>query len=136
MIATDVYSVHMDPELYSQPDDYDAFRFSRAREEFEQSQKDGKLTDNDKAELLRLKGTGMITTSDSFLPFGHGKHACPGRFFVSHEMKMLLAYLFTMYDVQSLPERPQNTWFGPHVLPPMKQTIRVRRRKQEIVIEA
>ena len=130
LVATDVYSVHMDPELYPKPDEYDAFRFSRVREEFEQNQKEGKLNENDKSEMLRLKGTGMITTGDTFLPFGHGKHACPGRFFVSHELKMLLSYLFTEYDVEPLPERPKNTWFGPHVIPPMKQTIRVRRRKQ------
>ncbi|KAK5127729.1 hypothetical protein LTR08_004229 [Meristemomyces frigidus] len=132
LIATDIYSVHMDPELYPQPEGYDAFRFSRPRENFEQKQNDGKLDEKDRGEMLRLKGTGMITTSDTFLPFGHGKHACPGRFFVSHELKMLLAYLVMNYDVESLPERPPNTWFGPMVIPPMKQTIRVRRRKQGV----
>lgn len=52
----------------------------------------------------------------------------PGRFFVNHELKMLLAYMVLNYDVQYLPERPPNKWFGQNVVPDMKATIKVRRR--------
>ncbi|KAK5119965.1 hypothetical protein LTR85_007041 [Meristemomyces frigidus] len=131
LVATDVYSVHMDPELYPRPEEYDAFRFSRPREEFEQRQKAGAVDEMSKDEVLRLKNTGLITTSETFLPFGHGRHACPGRFFVSAELKMLLSYLVLNYDVEPLAERPPNTWFGPNVIPPMKRTMRVRRRAEK-----
>ena len=53
----------------------------------------------------------------------------PGRFFVSHELKMLLAYMVMNYEVQYLPQRPPNTWFGPMVIPPMKATIKVKRKE-------
>lgn len=75
LVATDVYSVHMDPELYPRPEEYDAFRFSRPREELEQNQKEGKVDERSKEEVLRLKNTGLITTSETYLPFGHGRHA-------------------------------------------------------------
>lgn len=52
----------------------------------------------------------------------------PGRFFVNHELKMLLAYMVLNYDVQYLPERPPNKWFGQNVVPDMKVNIKVRRR--------
>lgn len=52
----------------------------------------------------------------------------PGRFFVNHELKMLLAYMLINYEVQYLPERPPNKWFGQNVVPDMKATIKVRRR--------
>ncbi|KAK4548532.1 hypothetical protein LTR36_009442 [Oleoguttula mirabilis] len=130
LVATDLYSVHMDSEIYPRPDEYDAFRFSRPREEFEQSQKEGKLNERSKDEVLRLKNTGLITTSETFLPFGHGRHACPGRFFVSTELKMLISHLVLNYEIEPLSERPPNKWFGPNVIPPMKQTIKVRRRKE------
>jgi len=55
----------------------------------------------------------------------------PGRFLVSHELKMLLAYATMFYEIEPLESRPPNTWFGQHVIPPMKQTIRIRRRKPE-----
>jgi hypothetical protein len=41
---------------------------------------------------------------------------------------MLLAYMVMNYDVQYLPERPPNKWFGANVVPDMKATIKVRRR--------
>lgn len=52
----------------------------------------------------------------------------PGRFFVNYELKMLLAYMVMNYDVQYLPERPANKWFGSNVIPDMKATIKVKRR--------
>lgn len=123
-IGVDVWSVHHDPDIYPNPNFYDAFRYSRPREEFE---KTGNELE-DQAELLKLKGTGMITTGPTFLPFGHGRHAwyvecrkrletyeliihhSPGRFFASHEIKMLLAYMVMNYDVQHLAVRPANKW--------------------------
>jgi cytochrome P450 len=70
-ISVDVDSVHHDPNIYPNPNDYDAFRFSRPREEYEAKHPN----DKDSAESLRLKNTGMISTGDTFLPFGHGRHA-------------------------------------------------------------
>lgn len=70
-ISVDIHSVHHDPNIYPNPDDYDAFRFSKPREEYEAKHSD----DKDSAESLKLKNTGMISTGDAFLPFGHGRHA-------------------------------------------------------------
>jgi cytochrome P450 len=39
------------------------------------------------------------TAADS-LYFGHGKHACPGRFFAATELRLLLAHLVTHYDLR------------------------------------
>jgi len=79
-VGTDVYSVHMDPDIYQRPEEYDAFRFSRPREEFEDKvrEREGRgevLAEEERRELLTLKGTGLVTTSETFLPFGHGRHA-------------------------------------------------------------
>jgi hypothetical protein len=52
----------------------------------------------------------------------------PGRFFVSYELKMLIAYMVMNYDIKPLPVRPPNKWFGRHIVPPMKKAIRVRRK--------
>lgn len=41
---------------------------------------------------------------------------------------MLLSHLVQNYDIEPLPSRPKNQWFGQNVIPPMKQTIRVRRK--------
>lgn len=70
-VGVDIWSVHHDPDIYPDPDKYDAFRFSRPREEFKKTGDD----QQDRAEMLKLKGTGIITTGNTFLPFGHGRHA-------------------------------------------------------------
>ena len=79
--------------------------------------------------LLESKNLSTVTTSDTFLPFGHGRHACPGRFFAATEMKLLLAYIVMNYDIKPMETRPPNEFLGGNVLPPMKANIWVRRRK-------
>ncbi|KAG6010200.1 hypothetical protein E4U21_007677 [Claviceps maximensis] len=71
----------------------------------------------------------MTATSDQHLPFGHGRHACPGRFFASYEIKMLLAHLLTNYDIKMLAERPQPTYVGLNASPDTKACIEVRKKK-------
>ncbi|RXW14001.1 hypothetical protein EST38_g11854 [Candolleomyces aberdarensis] len=45
------------------------------------------------------KPIGITTTSPFVLIFGHGRHACPGRFFAAQEMKLMMAYMLVHYDV-------------------------------------
>ncbi|KAI1135209.1 ent-kaurene oxidase [Hypoxylon sp. FL0543] len=42
----------------------------------------------------------FTSISDTAMNFGLGKHACPGRFFASCEIKMILAYLLLNYDIK------------------------------------
>ena len=122
-----VYGVHMDEKVYSDPFEFDAFRFSRPREQFAET--DSKGREDYTTEVLKHKNLSMVTTSEYFQPFGHGRHACPGRFFAANELKLLLAYIVLNYEVEPLPERPASFWLSETLLPPMKATIRVRRRK-------
>ena len=75
----------------------------------------------------------FLTTSADFLPFGHGKHACPGRFLIDFELKMIIAYVLMNYDVK-FPDvyggkRPANRWLAEAYLPPDDAKILVKRRK-------
>ncbi|KAG5757035.1 hypothetical protein H9Q72_014432 [Fusarium xylarioides] len=40
----------------------------------------------------------LVSTSQNHLGFGHGVHACPGRFFASNEIKIALCHLLLKYD--------------------------------------
>lgn len=42
----------------------------------------------------------FVTTSPEHMAFGHGKHACPGRFFAANEAKVILVYLLAKFDWQ------------------------------------
>lgn len=117
-------AVSFDGELVGGDTKYDAFRYSRPREEYEAKASE----DKDTAENLKLRQTGLVTTSVKHYPFGHGRHACPGRFFVSHELKMMFAYLIMNYDIKHLTERPKTRWIGRNSVPAVEACIEVRRR--------
>ncbi|QIW97801.1 hypothetical protein AMS68_003319 [Peltaster fructicola] len=124
-VCVDADSRHHDAELFPNPDTYDAFRFSRPREEYEATHADRSNSE----EYLKMKNLSLISTGENFLVFGHGRHACPGRFFVQHEIKMLLAYIVMNYEVPLLAERPPNQWLGTSVIPPSKAKLKVQRRE-------
>ncbi|KAK1633273.1 cytochrome P450 [Colletotrichum phormii] len=124
-LTVNLEGLHHDDELNANASEYDAFRTSRKREEYEAKPQSERNLD----EGLRLKNLGMVTTSDAHLPFGHGRHACPGRFFVAHELKMVVANLFLNYDAKPLAERPKHQWVGVTVVPPVDAKIELKRRK-------
>lgn len=119
-------AIQTDPQWFPNSTEYDAFRFSRARENIATAAKEeGKQLDT--KEVLEQKNQAVITTSDKFLAFGHGKHACPGRFFASQEMKLMLAHIVMRYDVRlKAPRRVRD--LGPLIVPDDKAEFEVRLR--------
>lgn len=117
-IAAPNVAIHQDPDFYDRPDEYDAFRFSRSRE----------LHDSN-GKLLEARNQAIVTTNESFLPFGHGRHACPGRFFASQEMKLMLAHIVMNYDVKIDGPRPKNVEIKGAAFPSGKAKLLVRKRK-------
>lgn len=86
-----------DPSLFANPEEFDGHRFYELRQ---------KPNNESKHQF--------VTTSNDYLPFGHGKHACPGRFFASNEIKVILAHLLLQYDFK-FPDgqgRPVRNFFG------------------------
>ncbi|KAF7328411.1 hypothetical protein MVEN_02556800 [Mycena venus] len=111
----------MDPGNYANAEVFDGFRFARERDE------------------ARAEGTEggafkhhMISTSAAHLVFGHGKYACPGRFFAAAELKAMLAHLLINYDFRAQTEgvRPKDFEFGMFNGPDPKGKIWVRRRER------
>ncbi|KAB2576822.1 putative cytochrome p450 protein [Lasiodiplodia theobromae] len=126
-LSLPLWGAQHDPDLFDRPDAFDAFRHSREREAWEAKTADERGADR-MEEGLRLKQKGMVTTGDTHFPWGHGRHACPGRFFVAHELKMLLAYLVQNYDIKPLAERPKTRWIGMNIVPAVDARIEVRRK--------
>ncbi|KAL7619650.1 hypothetical protein AAE478_010191 [Parahypoxylon ruwenzoriense] len=105
------YCIHRDEEIYTDAKRYDAFRFT---------------TNNGAG------GEGpqsLVSTSETFMGFSHGSHACPGRFFAANQLKIALAHIALLYEIEEITERPANKWLFGHLGPPMSKTLRVKRRK-------
>ncbi|RDL32692.1 Cytochrome P450 [Venustampulla echinocandica] len=89
-------AAQMDPGKYENALEFDPWRFSRVTEK-DRKEKPG--------EEFPVTSTGhhpqaFVTTSPEYLTFGHGKHACPGRFLVDFELKMIVAYILQHYDLK------------------------------------
>jgi cytochrome P450 len=66
--------------------------------------------------------------------FGHGEHACPGRFFASNEMKIALCVLLLKYDLRFVPgeARPPDFMFETATVTHAKTKVQIRRREEEL----
>lgn len=113
-VAACATPVHMDPSVYPEPEKFDPYRFYRLME------RDGEANQH-----------LVVKTSLEYLPFGHGSHACPGRFFAANQLKLMIGHLLLNYDIEleqpgALPER---VWFEAAVLP--HQTAKILYRKRQ-----
>ncbi|MCJ1402135.1 hypothetical protein MMC11_005354 [Xylographa trunciseda] len=122
MVSMLAHPAQSDAAVYDHPLKFDPFRFSRMREE---SGVPGPDAD--------APGLTFVSTGARFLPFGHGRHACPGRFLVDFELKMLVAYLVANYDFAFVDadqgRRPETVWMAEAMFPPAKGKMKVRRRR-------
>ena len=105
--------IHSDDTFYPGAAIFDAFRFSRP---YEAARERGKFESGD-------------AITDTFLVFGNGRHACPGRFFAMHEMKLMVAHIVTTYEVERMKERPPMDHLMELKYPAIKTLIRVRRKE-------
>jgi cytochrome P450 len=69
--------------------------------------------------------------SKEYIPWGFGKHACPGRWVAVQMMKLAMAHVLMNYDIQPLSERPKSQTVLNVLLPPTKATITIRHRVVE-----
>ncbi|KAM0808340.1 putative Cytochrome P450 [Seiridium cardinale] len=115
-VCAQSYPVFHDPDLYSHPYEFRPFRFAEKR------------TSGGEGTYIEKARQAWATTSTEYTAFGHGRHACPGRFFASSELKLMLAYILMNFDFEMQEKRPDNVWFGMNRMPPMKATLRIKRR--------
>ncbi|KAI1367956.1 cytochrome P450 [Xylaria arbuscula] len=114
-ISMPTNSVAHDSDLYKDPEYFDAYRFLNKR----------------LASQADAQRHQFVSTSSDSLPFGHGKFACPGRFFAAAQIKLVLANIIMNYDV-SFPDaqtrRPDNVFTGEGIAPDRKQKVVFKQR--------
>lgn len=131
----------MDPEKFPNASKFDPWRFSQDLKKNEDANGlaengNGNGVDNgNAAQEPRQKGyhkNAFVSTAPDYLPFGHGRHACPGRFLVDFELKMIVAYILKHYDLEFPPEyhgkRLPNKQIAELTAPPKGVKLRFKRR--------
>ncbi len=132
-IGVSTNGIHNDPTIYPDSDRYQPFRFSDMREaeakaEVDEDQEAMPTKESLREALVKKANLSFTSVGPQYHPFGHGRHACPGRFFAANELKLLLAYMVQNYDFEFLESRPPSQWVGPSLIPPRTATIKIRKR--------
>lgn len=75
-----------------------------------------------------------VTTTPDMHGFGHGEHACPGRFFASNELKIALVHAIMKYDwaFEEGKNRPETVLQVDLMMPDPTVKLRYRSRQPEI----
>ncbi|OAQ97573.1 hypothetical protein LLEC1_01206 [Akanthomyces lecanii] len=115
-----VTSTHFrDASNHENPDTWDPYRFVRMRDDPE-----------------RQNAAHLVSTTPEHNAFGHGQHACPGRFFAANEIKVALLGILIKYDFE-LPENVESRVYenGLSLVSDPMVALRFRRREAEIDLD-
>ena len=107
-----------DESYYANPDKFDGDRFCREISKEQEGE--------------RPLGKEYAGIEPGNLTWGYGRFSCPGRWYASVMLKLLLATLLLEYDFEltgNQSVRPPNMIVGARVLPDMKQKISLRKRQ-------
>ena len=104
------HAINFDPTIYANPQTFDGMRFYNLRR--------SSPPENEKRHQL----TSVTKTE---MQFGGGRHACPGRWFASHQIKMVLAAVIGRFEVRLKDGegRPESIVFQTNQLPDPKAEI-------------
>jgi ent-kaurene oxidase len=114
-VCVAAYAIENDPKIFPEPDKFEGLR------SFSEQAVSG---DSNKH--------AFAATETTVLGFGHGKTACPGRFFASLVIKMSIVKLISEYEFEFLPGqgRPKNWVAHEFLFASPWDKIRMRRREK------
>ncbi|PYI24536.1 cytochrome P450 [Aspergillus violaceofuscus CBS 115571] len=121
IIGVPAHAISHDATFYPNPSTFSPFRF---------------ITQLHGPDSEKKSTSGFVTTNaSSSLSWGYGKHACSGRFFAAHEIKLIMAHFLLHYDFQfagGRTKRPENYTFELQNMPDETVEVLIRRRKNPL----
>ncbi|OCL14250.1 putative cytochrome P450 [Glonium stellatum] len=114
-LACAASSLQHDPTIVPNPEVFDPFRWERKRLSAE-------------SEINKHR---FVMTDKNNLNWGHGRDACPGRFFASTEMKMILVRLLMGWEFKFKEGegRPRNFMLDDNIFLDSSARVLIRKRK-------
>jgi len=112
-------AVHYDEANYSNAHEFQGFRFIDQKGDADESSR-----------------RSFVSLTSEYFPFGHGNHACPGRFFAASSMKLVLSHLLINYDFMLEKganagggKRPEDFFIGGIRIPNQQARLLFRKRQ-------
>ena len=117
-VALAAEPILMDPLHCENPNSFDGFRFYRMRED---------KSDPDNANKHQL-----ASIDSTNLHFGGGRYGCPGRFFASASIKLMMCHMLLKYDFKypAGKGRPRNIYADENIFPDQEATLLMREREK------
>jgi cytochrome P450 len=113
-VLAPIFAMYLDEDLFPTGSTFDAFRWSRLR-----------------SQPGNENRYQFVSTSPTHINFGHGKVACPGRFFAAQEIKLSLAHILLQYEVRMKDGVvPKETWYDRSRRPDQRAEVEFRVRKE------
>lgn len=108
-----------DSSIFENPNEFDGYRFVKMAED-----------------PTKERESHFVSTSPQHLAFGHGNHACPGRFFAANELKIALTHILMKYDFKLCEDaNPAFFCLGWMMQSNGNAKLLVQRRREEIHLE-
>lgn len=131
-LAAPAGCVSKDPALWENPEKFDGLRCYKLRQESGDEKYQFASASKDALSFGKFRKI----TNDKFLETntgaGHGRHACPGRFFASAELKVVLVEVLQNYDIELCPDYSKDRPLNVHVeiMAAQDHTYELRFRKR------
>ncbi|KAK2030372.1 cytochrome p450 monooxygenase [Colletotrichum zoysiae] len=120
-IGVPTHAISMDPEIFPEPEKFKGFRFDAVKSK----------ASTDSTDEKSKPSVTYAAAHPASMAFGYGRHACPGRFFASAEIKAIMVYLLRNYDFKfpdGRDERPPSLIFETQNLPNPAGRIMFKKR--------
>ncbi|KAF2208457.1 hypothetical protein CERZMDRAFT_49304 [Cercospora zeae-maydis SCOH1-5] len=117
-------AVNRDPEIYPSPDSFNGLRFFVLRTACPEGGSGATSANETKYQF--------VTATQEYQNWGAGGHACPGRFFASNEIKLMLAYLLQNYEFRwkDGEGRPESAVIDWNILPDREKEVMFKCRSK------
>ncbi|KAH6721744.1 cytochrome P450 [Leptodontidium sp. MPI-SDFR-AT-0119] len=114
LIFAPANAISTDNSIFPDGDTFDGLRFYKLRESSPQAKNKHQLT----------------SINSTQLHFGAGRHACPGRWYASAEIKLIIVSLLSKYDIKLKEgeKRPESIKFQHRNAPDPKAQVLIRER--------
>ena len=104
--VTPLLAINKLPEYYPQPGQFNGFRFvSKEVLDSINCSHDSKNTAVLQSEAQQAKPSKLTDIDPTWLMFGIGKQSCPGRFYASAVMKVIISQIVANYDCKLVDPR-------------------------------
>ncbi|KAF2149266.1 cytochrome P450 [Myriangium duriaei CBS 260.36] len=121
-ICISAIGVHNDSDFWVDAGRYDPLRHIRSVDRHPEETNGHAQNSTSPA----VHAQSLTSASECYMPFGLGRHSCPGRMFAADQMKLIIGHVFEKYEIKYVGEPRKDI----SITPDLDKDIVIRRRPE------